>query len=174
MLDNLPHDQAFSQLILTQMATYAAKCNGWYKALVSRGEANEKGRLVRAAAAMASSGEVEEAVSLSFQADASQFSDFVQKEISALLAAVEKDPLDEGDLIRDKKSITGLCLMYTSTKWLATKVAQLRLISDRATDSSRPEPGTHRHNRRWTQISSTEPHNDGVPVYLPLSEETVA
>lgn len=174
MLDNLPHDQAFSQLILTQMATYAAKCNGWYKALVSRSEANGIGRRVKASAAIASSGDVEEITSALFRSDASQVPELLENETLALLKVVEKDPLDEADLIGDKKTITGLCMMYTSMKWLATKVAQLRHISDRATDSSRPEPGSQRHNRRWTQLSSTEPRGDGIPVYLPLSEETVA
>jgi exocyst complex component 4 len=35
MLDNLPHDQAFSQLIITQIMTYYDKCYGWYKGKIS-------------------------------------------------------------------------------------------------------------------------------------------
>lgn len=31
MLDNLPQDQAFTQLIISQMVTYYDKCCGWYK-----------------------------------------------------------------------------------------------------------------------------------------------
>jgi exocyst complex component 4 len=31
MLDNLPHDQAFSRLLITQIVTYYDKCYGWYK-----------------------------------------------------------------------------------------------------------------------------------------------
>ena|ERR1700712_1817368 len=37
MLDNLPHDQAFSQLIITQIMTYYDKCYGWYKGKFSPG-----------------------------------------------------------------------------------------------------------------------------------------
>ncbi|KAF2865024.1 Sec8 exocyst complex component-specific domain-containing protein [Massariosphaeria phaeospora] len=174
MLDNLPHDQAFSQLIITQMTTYAAKCNGWYKALVSRGHANVNGRRVKAPAAFAESGEIAEAISSLFQADPKQAPEVLDKEISLLLAGVENDPLDEADLIREKKSVTSLCLLYTSMKWLATKIAQLRHISDRTSDSTRPEPSGQRHNRRWTLLTSAEPRTDGVPVYLPLNQETAA
>jgi hypothetical protein len=31
MLGTIPHDQAFSQLIITQMVTYHDKCYEWYK-----------------------------------------------------------------------------------------------------------------------------------------------
>ena len=31
MLDSIPHDQAFSQLIINQIVTYYDKCCGWYK-----------------------------------------------------------------------------------------------------------------------------------------------
>ncbi|KAF2714851.1 hypothetical protein K504DRAFT_486654 [Pleomassaria siparia CBS 279.74] len=172
MLDNLPHDQAFSQLIITQMTTYAEKCLGWFNALISRSQPNASGRRLRAPAAFAASGEIEEVVSALFQSDSQQAPEFLEKEITLLIAEVEKDALDEADLIRDKKTLTSLCMMYTSMKWLATKVAQLRYISDRATDSSQNEPGNHRHNRRWTLLTSAEPRIEGVAVYLPLNQET--
>lgn len=31
MLDNLPHDQMFSQIIISQLAAYYDRCYGWYK-----------------------------------------------------------------------------------------------------------------------------------------------
>jgi len=31
MLDNIPHDQMFTQLIINQIVTYYDKCCGWYK-----------------------------------------------------------------------------------------------------------------------------------------------
>lgn len=31
MLDSIPHDQAFTQLIIDQIVTYYEKCSGWYK-----------------------------------------------------------------------------------------------------------------------------------------------
>jgi exocyst complex component 4 len=172
MLDNLPHDQAFSQLIVTQMQTYADKCNGWYKALVSRTQPKDSGRRMRAAAAFSESGPIAEVISSLFQADHEQTRELLDQETLLLLAEAENDPLDGFDLIQEKKSITGLCLLYTSMKWLATKISQLRYISDRATDSSRHGSGNKRHNRRWTLLSSSEPGADGKMVYLPLNEQT--
>jgi len=97
--------------------------------------------------------------------------------------------LEESDLITDRKSIASLCLLHNSMvkscdrslintethslqKWLASRVGHLRHISDRATDSSRQESGKLKHTRRWTMVVSAEPRSDGVPVYLPLNQET--
>jgi exocyst complex component 4 len=177
MLDNLPHDQAFSQLIVRQMETYARKCTSWYQALVSRGSPTATGRKLRAPAAWAESAEMEDLVNQIFQTnpkDAINFNTLIEQESSLLLPTIEKEPLDQGDIIKDKKTLTNLCLLFTSMKWLSTKIARLRHISDRATDSTRIEPGSQRHNRRWTLLSSSEPRTEGTPVYLPLDQATAA
>ncbi len=177
MLDNLPHDQAFSQLIVGQMDTYAQKCMGWYKALVSRSQPTSMGRLMKAAAIWAESEEMEQLIARLVQferADEETSKELLEIEIRLLVEAVEAEPLDQADMIQDRKSITSLCLLYTSMRWLATKVAQLRHISDRASDSSQTETGGQRHNRRWTVLSSSEPRSEGTQVYLPLSVETAA
>ena len=177
MLDNLPHDQAFSQLIVNQMDTYVQKCGGWYKALVSRSQPVPSGRRLKAPAAWAESEEMEEHVSRILQADPSDrlnFDQLVEHETGLLVQAVEQEPLDKADMLQDKKTITSLCLLYTSMKWLATKTAQLRHISDRATNSVRGESVKERHNQRWTLLSSSEPRAEGAPVYLPLNQETVS
>lgn len=177
MLDNLPHDQAFSQLIVGQLETYAQKCAGWFKALVSRSQATSSGRNEKAPATWAESQEMEDLIAHLIQldpSDAAQSQDLLNKEIGLLIEAVEHEPLDQGDTIQDKKSIISLCLVYTSMKWLATKIAQLRHISDRASDSTHGESSGQRHHRRWTLLSSSEPRTEGTPVYLPLSAETVA
>jgi hypothetical protein len=31
MLSSIPHDQAFTQLLISQIVTYYDKCCGWYK-----------------------------------------------------------------------------------------------------------------------------------------------
>jgi hypothetical protein len=31
MLSSIPHDQAFTQLLITQILTFYDKCCGWYK-----------------------------------------------------------------------------------------------------------------------------------------------
>lgn len=177
MLDNLPHDQAFSQLIVNQMETYAQRCNEWYKALVSRAQPAPSGRSLKAPAAWAESEGMEEHVSKILQADASDREDFqelIEQEIHLLVTAVGQEPLDNADMLQDRKTITSLCLLYTSMKWLATKTAQLRYISDRATNSVRGESVKERHNQRWTLLSSSEPRAEGAPVYLPLNQETVS
>jgi exocyst complex component 4 len=177
MLDNLPHDQAFSQLIVSQMDTYAQKCVGWYKALVSRPQPSMTGRRLKAPAAWSESEELERLVSQILQCDPSDrenFDQLVENEIGLLIQAVNTESLDQSDMLQDKKSIISLCLLYTSMKWLATKTAQLRHISDRATNSARAESTKDRHTQRWTMLSSSEPRAEGAPVYLPLNRETVA
>ncbi|KAF2128400.1 hypothetical protein P153DRAFT_293287 [Dothidotthia symphoricarpi CBS 119687] len=177
MLDNLPHDQAFSQLVVSQMETYAQKCTSWYTALVSRAQPTPTGRTLKASAAWAQSAEIEDVVSQLFQADPTDseaFDQLVAHEITLLSQAVETEPLDQADMVQDKKAIISLCLLYTSMKWLATKIAQLRHISDRATDSTLAQSAGERHNRRWTLLSSSEPRTQGAPIYLPLNRETAA
>ncbi|RAR01967.1 protein transport [Stemphylium lycopersici] len=178
MLDNLPHDQAFSQLIVNQMDTYAQKCTGWYKALVSRSQATASGRLMKAPAVWAESDAMEELIARLARIDPSDHENLnqaVENEVALLIEAVEADePLDQADMIQDKKSIVNLCLLYTSMKWLATKTAQLRHISDRASDPMNIESSGQRHNRRWTQLQSSDPRPQGAPIYLPLSTDTAA
>ncbi|KAJ9642946.1 exocyst subunit [Coniosporium tulheliwenetii] len=59
MLNNLPHDQAFSQLIITQMVTYYDRCYGWYKALASRAQPKAgNGRRLKSPAALAEAEDV--------------------------------------------------------------------------------------------------------------------
>jgi exocyst complex component 4 len=177
MLDNLPHDQAFSQLIVNQMDTYAQKCSGWYKVLVSRPQPTPSGRHAKAPAVWAESEDMERLVSQILQSDPSDtenFDQLVENEIGLIVQAVNAEPLDHADMVQDRKSITGLCLLYTSMKWLATKTATLRHISDRATNSARAETSKDRHTQRWTLLTSSEPRAEGAPVYLPLNYETVA
>ncbi|KAI1531278.1 Sec8-exocyst domain containing protein [Pyrenophora tritici-repentis] len=176
MLDNLPHDQAFSQLIVNQMDTYAQKCMDWYNALVSRSKPTPSDRRLKAPAVWAESDEMEELITRLIHTDPSDRENLKQaidKEVALLIDAVEADePLDQADMIQDKKTIVSLCLLYTSMKWLATKTAQLRHISDRASDPNSAESNGQRHNRRWTQLASSDPRPEGAAVYLPLSAET--
>jgi exocyst complex component 4 len=178
MLDNLPHDQAFSQLIVTQMNTYSEKCVGWYNTLVSRSQQTPSGRRLKAPAVWAESEAMEELIARLGQlgpTDHESLTQAIESEVSLLIEAVEADePLDQGDMIQDRKCIINLCLLYTSMKWLTTKTAQLRHISDRASDSNSAESNGQRHTRRWTALSSSEPRPEGARVYLPLSTETAA
>lgn len=177
MLDNLPHDQAFSQLIVGQMDTYALKCAGWYKALVSRSQPSASGRRLRAPAAWAEEQDMEDLLTRIIQSDQSNrdnYEQLIEQETKMLIQAVDTDPLEPADMVQDKKSVISLCLLYTSMKWLATKTAQLRHVSDRTTNSARAESVKERHTQRWTLLASSEPKVEGASVYLPLSQEVAA
>ncbi|OAL02546.1 hypothetical protein IQ06DRAFT_291921 [Phaeosphaeriaceae sp. SRC1lsM3a] len=176
MLDNLPHDQAFSRLIVSQMDIYSQKCAGWYKALVSRSQPTASGRHSKAPAAWAETEDVERIVSQILQtdpADSDNFEELVGTEVGLLIKTVNTESLDLTDMVQDRKTIVSLCLLYTSMKWLATKTAHLRHISNRATNSVRAESTKDRHTQRWTLLTSSEPRAEGAPVYLPLNHETV-
>lgn len=74
MLDDLTHDQLFTQLIIEQMNTYCDKCANWYRgqsnefictstkliilALVTRAQSNTKGSRLKAAALLAENPEL--------------------------------------------------------------------------------------------------------------------
>ncbi|KAL9091930.1 MAG: hypothetical protein Q9165_004682 [Trypethelium subeluteriae] len=178
MLSSLPHDQAFSQLIITQMSTYFDKCRGWFKAMVSRPQSQGGGgRTLKAAALSAESGDLSDIVSAlsdpSLDGGASQ--QLIDKEVEHLVLSTRERPLEDSDLISDRKNIAALCLLYTSMKWLGARAKSLRYISNRAVDSSR---NTSRSGpkRRWTTLGSSEssPSSDldDRSAYLPLNPET--
>jgi Xaa-Pro aminopeptidase len=64
MLSSIPHDQAFTQLLIDQIVTYYDKCCGWYKAMVTKVSARNHGGEVRlkAAASFAESGDIRDVV----------------------------------------------------------------------------------------------------------------
>src|SRR5205814_5309651 len=83
-----------------------------------------------------------------------------------------ESPLDIADIISDRKTIASMCMLYTSMKWLSSKVVQLRHISDRAIDSTRRDSGRYKHKRRWTLVGEPDHRMNGDSVYLPLNQET--
>ncbi|KAI9692028.1 MAG: hypothetical protein M1820_009603 [Bogoriella megaspora] len=183
MLTTLPHDQAFSQLIITQMSTYYDKCRGWFKALVSRSQLSNGNRQLKAAATLAESGELAETVISLLHADETEAPKLIDQEVERLILATREHPLEDTDLISDRKTIASMCLLYTSLKWLAGKSKTLRHISDRAIDSSR-SISRNGPKRRWTDLASFGTSDGsstgsadlgaGVATYLPLNPETAA
>ncbi|KAH0538600.1 hypothetical protein FGG08_004801 [Glutinoglossum americanum] len=156
MLDTIPHDQAFSQLIITQMVTYHDKCCEWYKgtssydplqpfqrsdgyleAIVSGVQSKETGGShLKTAAAFAQSGELRD------------------------IARSLWDGTDGGKSLLEKK-------------WLASKVRQLRYITDIQVDSSQRDGSKPRQVRRWTLIDPSRPRDESSPVYLPMTQKSV-
>jgi exocyst complex component 4 len=174
MLDTIPHDQALSALIITQMMRYYDRCFGWYKTLVTKTQEDGKAtQVLRSSAVMATeSGEIHETIQKLWTADTLD-QDLLDKEVALLITETNEKPLQLSDIISDRDTISSLCLLYTSMKWLSVKVSSLRHITRNETDSNRssiPKPG----KRRWTLLNdpSKATAEDG-PVFLPMTLETV-
>ena len=173
MLDTIPHDQAFSQLIISQMVTYHRKCLEWYKSLVTRVQSQSPGgSRLRRAAAYAESGEVHDTIAKLWLAEAGEQQQLLEKENGLLMLETNQAPLELSDLIGDRKTIASLCLLYTSMKWLASKVGQLRHITTHQADSSRQE-GKSRRARRWTLLVPSRNKSTPSSVFLPMTQESV-
>ena len=171
MLDNLPHDQAFSQLIITQMVEYYNKCYDWFKSMVSRAQFKAgTERQLKRSASLAESGAVRDAVSDLEEARPEERVELLNRATTVLIDATKAAPVEESDLLLDQKLLGTLCTLYSSLKWLAGKIARLRFISSRAIDSSRGGPRQGKLQPRWTLIGEASPED--ATVYLPLNPET--
>ena len=186
MLTTLPHDDRFTELILSQLITYYDKCYSWYKSNVSRlvqssPHSKVNTPTMKAAASYAVSGEIHDvAIELQqAQPNTSNRSALIEKEVQLLLSAIKSSPLSAFDIISDPKSVATLSLLHNSMQWLASSLVQLRTIEanirpkshSRNTSLSRP-------TGRWTLLTlkpHMQPTADGsAPVYLPLTTETAA
>ncbi|GAB1315006.1 exocyst subunit [Madurella fahalii] len=174
MLGTIPHDQALSSLIITQMLRYYDRCFNWYKALVTKTQEEASNtQELRASAVMAlePSG-IHETLKKLWEAETPDL-ELIEKEANLLIAQTKEKKLEASDIIQDRETISSLCLLYTSMKWLSVKVLGLRHITRNETDSSRsnlPKP----EKKRWTLLNdpSKATAEDG-PVYLPMTQETV-
>ena len=170
MLDTLPHDQSFSQLIITQMRTYYDRCFSWAKSLLQRAHMAQEGLpRMRLGADLATSGDINECVIALLQSSEKDELPLAEKESALLLRIVKERPLEEADLINDRKALAALCTLHTSMKWLASRCQQLRYISPRAVDMHSMQ--SH-HNRRWTTNSNLAAAPSGP--YLPLDTQNAA
>jgi exocyst complex component 4 len=175
MLDTIPHDQAFSQLIITQMVAHYEKCCDWYKALVSRSQdSSSYGNELKASATYASgAGDIHDTVQKLWLAE-EETNHLLEKEVGLLILQTNESPLRMADVILDRKTVVSLCLLYTSMRWLANKVDQLRHITTHDADSSHRNTMRASHNRRWTLLNGATKAGDGnSAVYLPMTQETV-
>jgi exocyst complex component 4 len=173
MLDNLPHDQAFTRLIMNQMSTYYHRSYEWFETLTSRTQSSESyGPSMKASAIIANDpSEVHDVVQkLWTNGDHT----LIDKEIGLLILRTNETPLTLSDVISDRKVIKSLCLLYTSMRWLASNISHLRSITQEDADSSRNSRGGTR-GRSWTLITKniTLTKVKG-PVKLPMTQEKVA
>ncbi|KAL1860147.1 exocyst subunit [Paecilomyces lecythidis] len=174
MLDTIPQDQMFTQLVISQVVTYYDKCCGWYKAIVSKISPQAPGGVrLKAAAAFAESGDIRDTVFELWQNPGDKKKELVDKEIDLMIKETNKNPLVPYDIISDPKTVVALSLLYNSMQWLASHLLKLRHVSQ---SESRPQSSSGRvpHSRRWTLITAMRPKRDSISqsVYLPLNPET--
>ncbi|KAH7033138.1 Sec8 exocyst complex component-specific domain-containing protein [Microdochium trichocladiopsis] len=174
MLGDIPHDQALSSLIVSQMHRYYERCSAWFIALVSKSQENASAKqALRYSAEMATNdGPLHEIITKLWTA-AELDPDLIETEVKTLISQTGERTLETSDVIQDRDVISSLCLLYTSMKWLSVKVTGLRHITKQETDSSRPSM-QKAQNRRWTLLN--DPHkvsgSSNSPVHLPMTQET--
>ncbi|KAL8764208.1 MAG: hypothetical protein Q9184_000177 [Pyrenodesmia sp. 2 TL-2023] len=171
LLDGIPQDPSFIQPILTQLVSYYDRCCGWFKSTVRRSSSTARGtEELKPAAAMAKSGELKDMLNTQWTNASSNSSPSMQKEIEYLVCKTHESPIAPVDIISDRRTVTSLCLLYSSMQWLANGLSQIRYavpeseIVKRA--SSRPQ-----QIRRWTLLELKKPHHEEEPIHLPLNQE---
>ncbi|KAK6952219.1 exocyst subunit [Daldinia eschscholtzii] len=175
MLGTIPHDQALSSLIISQMARYYERCFAWFKSLVAK--AQETATIpqpLRYSAELATgNGDIQETAKKLWASDSLDPA-LIEKEVGLLIKHANQRSLEPSDIIQDRDVISSLCLLYTSMKWLSVRVVGLRHITRFDTDSSQPTLPKNQ-NRRWTLLNDPSKANgeDQGPVYLPMTQETV-
>ena len=176
MLGTIPHDQALSSLIVTQMNRYYERCLTWYSSLVGGdgGQVLADSPRLRASARMAiTAGEVHDILMTLREAtdEKQDCHGLLAQEAQLLVSQSNSSVLKPTDVIQDRDVISSLCLLYTSLNWLRVKVSGLRHITHQEADSSRPmTPKVP--SRRWT-LSSGSTKAERGEVILPLTHETV-
>ena len=189
MLNAIPQDQVFTQLVLAQLHTYLDKCYGWYKASVSRlapssSNPNATSLALKAAATYAEDGEIRDAAAGIFEEKqiSANKSGLVSQEIQSLLSATKSNPLHPYDLLADPKSVLSLCLLYNSMQWLSSSLLQLRVVETSSSSTSHSRPSSQTNPRRWTLLTTLQPTrersrsvggSDTTPAFLPLNNESI-
>ncbi|KAI0407469.1 Sec8 exocyst complex component-specific domain-containing protein [Xylaria palmicola] len=175
MLGTIPHDQALSALIISQMMRYFERCLAWFKSLVAKAQdTNTASQELRFSAELATTeGEIQDTIQKLWTSDTLD-PELLEKEVGLLIMRTNEYALGPSDVIQDRDVISSLCLLYTSMKWLSTKVVGLRHITRHDTDSSQPTMPKDQ-NRRWTLLNdpSTANGEQQGPVYLPMTQDTV-
>jgi exocyst complex component 4 len=172
MLDTIPHDQALSQLIITQMMRYYDRCCDWFRSLVSRVRDSDGTTLKLSALLAHGPGDIHDTMQKLWTSE-EEDPQLLEKETGLLILQTNETPLRLDDIIQDRETISSMCVLYTSMKWLAIKIDQLRHITRNDADSSRTNMQKPA-NRRWTLLNdASRAQDDQVPVYLPMTQETV-
>ncbi|KAI0533255.1 Sec8 exocyst complex component-specific domain-containing protein [Xylaria digitata] len=175
MLGTIPHDQALSALIVSQMMRYYERCSAWFKSLVSKAQdTNTVSQDLRFSAELATTeSEIQDTIQKLWTSDTLD-RELIEKEVGLLIMRTNERLLEPSDVIQDRDVISSLCLLYTSMKWLTTKIVGLRHITRHDTDSSQHTMPKDQ-NRRWTLLNDPSKANGEQqgPVYLPMTQDTV-
>ncbi|RPB25906.1 hypothetical protein L211DRAFT_856536 [Terfezia boudieri ATCC MYA-4762] len=189
MLETIPPDQAFGELIIDLLTSYYGKCCDWYKDLATGNRSADDPTSplsgdFKGSAKWAQNKETKEVMKLIWQADTRDCTSLIQKENTLELQMQGDQPISSSGLIRDRKVISALCLLYTSMKWLASKITQLRQVEDddaftqadvgRMKEGKEGIGGVARRRRRWTlgRQQKAPVAEEQQPV-LPMGKETV-
>ncbi|KAL5615641.1 hypothetical protein BROUX41_005679 [Berkeleyomyces rouxiae] len=185
MLGTIPHDQALSSLLVSQMMRYYDRVFTWFKGLVTKTiQAQASAQELQSAPALdddvqnlrtcarlaLSESEINDVMHSRWSGDISD-PVLLEKETDLLVAHVTAQSLELSDIIQDRDTISSLCLIYTSMKWLATKSQGLRHITHQETDTSRSSL-PRATSQRWS-LMNDKTSDEGGPVYLPLTQDTV-
>ena len=174
MLGTIPPDQALSSLIVTQIMRYYDRCFGWYKSLVTKTQEQtiDSSNLRVSARFAVQPGEIHEMMKKLWSSDGAE-KDLSEEEIRLLIEQTGSSRMEMNDIIQDRDTISSLCLLYTSMKWLAVKISSLRHITKHETDSSRHSI-PRKANRRWTLLNDPNTAaSEQNAVNLPLTQDTV-
>ncbi|EFW23008.1 exocyst complex component Sec8 [Coccidioides posadasii str. Silveira] len=173
VLDSIPHDQAFTQLLIGQMVTYYEKCCGWYKALVSRMSSLYPGGIrLKASAAYAEAEDTRSIATQLWESHVSERQELMNKEIDLLINRTNNTSLEPYDIVSDPKTVYSVSLLYNSMNWLVSSLSKLRHITPYTADSSRGHSRQLSGGRRWT-FSKTRSELWAQSPRLPMTEESV-
>ncbi|KAF3925899.1 hypothetical protein ABW20_dc0104832 [Dactylellina cionopaga] len=161
MLDNLPHDQSFSQLIVDLLTDYYEKCHAFFRTLVQKDV-----DILKKSAEWVQPGELEGTMRQMWF-DPSAFEDFLYKETLVYAKLKGKTGVAADEIISDRKTIYTLCILYNSMEWFTRKLRKLRQVTD-LEDPSKDE-GTR--TRRWNNVNSQLSRDSSSPVFLPLTAQ---
>ncbi|POR36030.1 Putative exocyst complex component sec8 [Tolypocladium paradoxum] len=174
MLGTIPPDQALSSLIVSQMMRYYDRCFSWYRSLVTKTQeqATDASNLRASARFAVQADTLQETMKKLWTAEEVDW-ELLEKEVHLLMEETNESRLEMNDIIQDRDTITSLCLLYTSLKWLAAKISGLRHITMHETDSSR-QTLPRQASRRWTLMNDPgKATSEQGPVHLPLTQDTV-
>jgi exocyst complex component 4 len=156
------------------MLRYYERCFSWYKGLVTKAQERPTDpQTLRASAKIAlEPGDIHENMKKLWTADSPDH-ELLEKEIGLLILQFNETRLEMSDIIQDRDTISSLCLLYTSMKWLAIKISSLRHITQYGVDSSRPHL-PRQTSQRWNVMNETaKTSTERGSVYLPMTQETV-